>query len=277
MAQVLAINSQVAYGHVGAEAAAFALRRLGHEVCLIPTVQFSNHPGHGGYRGGPVAHHRAENLLQGMLERDLLQNCAAIHSGYLGDGEMARIVLAARQALPEAIYCCDPVMGDGGQVYVKDNVVQAIAQDLVPSANIVTPNAFELSLLTDLSVKNLDEARIAARQLISLGPALVLCSSAAIENGQIATLAVTANEAWVAWTPLIENAPHGTGDTLAAIFLGRYLQSRDFWDVLELSVASVQGLIAAGQEDQLKDIAIVKGQDQIVAPTVIVSVERLVD
>ncbi|MBX9700789.1 MAG: pyridoxal kinase, partial [Acetobacteraceae bacterium] len=48
---ILSIQSWVAYGHVGNAAAVFPLQRLGAEVWAVHTVQFSNHPGHGQFRG----------------------------------------------------------------------------------------------------------------------------------------------------------------------------------------------------------------------------------
>lgn len=275
MASILSINSQVAFGHVGAEAAAFALRRLGHEVSLIPTVQFSNHPGHSGYRGGPVPLSRAKNLLIGMLERDLLDNCAAIHSGYLGAGEMAEVIVHARENLPATLYCCDPVMGDSGQLYVGEDVADAIYQRLVPIADIVTPNAFELSLLTGMTIKYLEDALKASRALLTAGPQIVVCTSAVMEVDRIATMVVTASEAWVAWTPRIDNPPHGTGDTFAALFLGRYLMTENVGNSLSLATASVQGLINAGAGGPLKDIAIIKGQHEISDPRIDVIIETL--
>ena len=51
---VLSIQSQVVYGHVGNSAAAFVLQRQGHAVWQVPTVLFSNHLGKPSYRGRAV-------------------------------------------------------------------------------------------------------------------------------------------------------------------------------------------------------------------------------
>ena len=48
---ILSIQSHVAYGHVGNASATFPMQRLGVEVWPIHTVQFSNHPGYGSFRG----------------------------------------------------------------------------------------------------------------------------------------------------------------------------------------------------------------------------------
>ena len=48
---ILSIQSHVAYGHVGNDAAVFPLQRMGVEVWPIHTVQFSNHTGYGSFTG----------------------------------------------------------------------------------------------------------------------------------------------------------------------------------------------------------------------------------
>ncbi len=69
---ILTIQSDVVFGHVGNAAARFALQRMGLDVLALPTVLFSNHPGHGGFRGRvtPVEDLRA--LLDGLDERGLM-------------------------------------------------------------------------------------------------------------------------------------------------------------------------------------------------------------
>ncbi len=275
MAKILSITSEVAFGHVGAQASTFALNRLGHEVCLIPTVQFSNHPGHQGYQGGPVAPRRMAELLDGMLERGLLDDCAAIHSGYLGSRAAADLVLKAGRALPNAIYCCDPVMGDDGEAYLPTEVIEALRQQLVPRADLITPNAFELSLLSGRAVHDLFDAAAAAVQVLDMGPSLVLCTSAHVEDGRIATIAVTAEGGFVAWSPYLAETPHGAGDAFAALFLGRYLELGEVQGALELTVASLQGLLEAGRPGDTKDIAIIAGQDEITSPSLNVQVEAI--
>src|ERR671939_549202 len=48
---ILSVQSWVSYGHVGNAAALLPLQRLGIEVWAVNTVQFSNHPGRGDWRG----------------------------------------------------------------------------------------------------------------------------------------------------------------------------------------------------------------------------------
>ena len=78
-------------------------------------------------------------------------------------GVVATAVSRVKHARPGAIYCLDPVLGDEGRPYAKPGIAEAIARMLLPLADIVTPNAFELTQLAALPARNPDEARKAWR------------------------------------------------------------------------------------------------------------------
>ena len=113
---VLSIQSSVAYGHVGNNAAVFPLQRLGFSVWPVNTVHFSNHTGYGDWRGFVLPAEDVADVIQGIEDRGVLSECDAVLSGYVGDASVGQVVLDAvarvKAANPRAIYCCDPVMGD---------------------------------------------------------------------------------------------------------------------------------------------------------------------
>ena len=113
---VLSIQSAVAYGHVGNSAAMLPLQRLGFNVWAVDTVHFSNQPAHGTWRGRVIEPAEVREVVAGLEELDLLATCTAVLTGYLGDpgtGDVVEdTVKRVKAANPEAIYCCDPVMGD---------------------------------------------------------------------------------------------------------------------------------------------------------------------
>lgn len=150
---VLSIQSHVVAGHVGNDAAYFALQRLGIEVWPIHTVQFSNHTGHGAWTGQAFAASHVRELVDGLDARGLLGRVGAVLSGYIGSAESGDVIVDAVRRVkaqnPRALYCCDPVMGDVGRgVFVKPDVPQFFAASALGMADIITPNVFELGLLT---------------------------------------------------------------------------------------------------------------------------------
>ena len=117
--KILSIQSSVAYGHVGNSAAVFPLQRLGHEVWPVLTVHFSNHTGYGAWRGPLLAPDDVREVIAGIEDRGVLGEADAVLSGYQGDPAVGAIILdtvaQVKELNPDAVYCCDPVMGDVGR------------------------------------------------------------------------------------------------------------------------------------------------------------------
>jgi len=146
---ILSIQSHVAYGHVGNSAAVFPLQRMGVEVWPVHTVQFSNHPGYGAWRGRTLSAATIRLVVQGIEERGVLGECDGVISGYLGSSDTGEAVLESvgrvKGANPAARYCCDPVIGDVAQgVFVRRGIPEFIKERMLPIADVVTPNQFEL-------------------------------------------------------------------------------------------------------------------------------------
>ncbi|BCW87430.1 Pyridoxal kinase PdxY [Alphaproteobacteria bacterium SO-S41] len=260
--RVLSIQSEVVHGHVGNAAARFALQRLGVDLLALPTVLFSNHPGHGGFSGGVTPVAELDALLEGLEARGFLDGVDAVLSGYLGSADQAETVRAAvlsvKRRNPGAIYLLDPVFGDEGGAYARPGVAEAMAKHLLPLADIVTPNRFELASLTSRRIEDAAAAVSAAR---TLGRKLVLATSVPGAADEIGTAAITPDRAWLAMAARAAHAPSGTGDLLAALFLGWQLKGEDVPAALARATGAVAALIAAS--GTAKDLALIAGQDAL--------------
>jgi pyridoxine kinase len=262
---ILSIQSEVVYGHVGNGAARFALERLGFEVWALPTVQLSNHPGHAKFRGETTSAANLRALLAGIAENGWLNQCAAVISGYLGSADQADVIAEAvgqvKQANPHAIYLCDPVFGDDAGAYAKPGVAEAMARRLVPLADILAPNRFELASLTARSIANASDAITAAR---SLARAEVLVTSVPFGAGNIGSIALTRSEAVATVTPRLEGVPNGTGDLLAAIYLASRLRKCAPRQALEAAASATFAVINASLGAD--ELALIPAQDQLTNP-----------
>ena len=167
---ILSIQSWVAYGHVGNASAIFPLQRLGAEVWGVHTVQFSNHTGYGAWRGQVFGADLIGECVAGIEERGVLGRCDAVLSGYLGSAEIGAAVrdaaLKVKAANPQALWCCDPVIGDTGRgVFVRPGIPEFLRDQALPAADIATPNQFELEWLTGQVITSLDTAKAAITAL----------------------------------------------------------------------------------------------------------------
>jgi pyridoxine kinase len=253
MPRVLALSSHVAYGSVGLAAIVPALQALGHEVVALPTIVLSNHPGHACFSGAEVAPATLEQILDSLDANGWLAGVDAVLTGYLPSEahvEVARSAFArVRAANPSSRLVCDPVLGDEpGGLYIEEAAAAAIAEHLLAVCDLTTPNAFELAWLSGEPVETLEEAVVAARVL---GVPSVLATSIPATELRLATLLVGADAAQACFVPRRDTAPHGTGDLLAALYLGHVLNGEAPRTCLARAVAAVEASIAlsAGQDE----------------------------
>src|SRR5829696_96076 len=179
---ILSIQSHVAFGHVGNASAVFPMQRLGCEVWPIHTVQFSNHTGYGGWKGTVFDAGLIREVMDGIGARGVLGSCDGVLSGYIGAADTGEAILDAvarvKAANPRARYCCDPVIGDVGRgVFVRSGIPEFMRERMVPAADLVTPNQFELDMLSGRSSATLRDARAAVDAVRALGPRAVLVTS----------------------------------------------------------------------------------------------------
>lgn len=279
---ILSIQSHVAYGHVGNSAVLLPLQRRGHNVWPVHTVMLSNHAGYADYGGHAVPPSVLADVIAGLDRRGALARCDAVLSGYLGSAAAGEVVLDAvervRRHRHAAIYCCDPVMGDDGAVYVDATIVQFMRARAAPAADILTPNLFELALLTEVAPDSLAGAPLAqiiaaARSLIGPGrrTAVILITSLAhsgLPPGEAAMAAVDGGGAWLVTTPELPFAapPHGAGDLCAALFCAALLEGGDAAAALSQAASAIQALLDETARRGESELALVAAQQVLVSP-----------
>ncbi len=211
--ELLSIQSSVAFGHVGNSAAVFPLQRLGIEAWAVNTVHFSNHTGYGEWRGPLLSADDLRAVIQGVEERGVLARVAAVLSGYQGAEEVGAVVLdtvaRVKELNPDAIYCCDPVMGDVGRgMFVRPGIPEFMRDRVVPAADVITPNHFELDFLAGRQTRTVSDVLAAIDAVRSEGPSTVLVTSVLTDEtpaGSVDVIAVSDHGAWACRTPLLPN------------------------------------------------------------------------
>jgi pyridoxine kinase len=271
---ILSIQSSVAYGHVGNSAAVFPLQRIGVEVWPVNTVHFSNHTGYGAWRGTVLPAKVVADIIQGIKERGVLQECDGVLSGYMGDASLGEVILDAfkkvQNANPEAVYCCDPVMGDVGRgFFVRPGIPEFMRDRAMPTATIITPNQFELEYLAKRSVTDLESALASVDQVMAFGPTVVLVTSLRRRDAagdRIEMLAVDPGGAFMIETPLLPVEVNGAGDMTAALFFAHWRKSGSIQIALELTTAAVFAVLETTAAAGAREIQLIKAQELIANP-----------
>jgi pyridoxine kinase len=272
--KVLSIQSSVAYGQVGNSAAVFPLQRLGHEVWPVSTVQFSNHTGYGAWRGPMLSAADVRDVITGIEERGVLGQVDVVLSGYQGGQDIGEVILDAvarvKAANPAATYTCDPVMGNARSgCFVLPAIPVLMRERVVLQADLITPNQFELGVLTETEPKDLDSTLESADKARAMGPSSVLVTSVErpdAEPDTLEMLAVTDDGAWLVATPRLPLKANGSGDVTAALFTGHYRSTGNTPDALARTTSSVWDLLRITHESGERELLLVEAQEYYASP-----------
>ena len=245
---VLSIQSQVVFGCAGNSAAVPVLQARGHEVLAVPTALLSNTPYYPRSEGGSLPADLVRRLLEGALERIPHGGVAAVITGWMGSAEtveaVADLLAQFRRAHPGALYLCDPVMGDTDfGFYAEPATARAIAERLVPCADILTPNVFEQTYLAQQGVRP---------------RAGCLRATTGVETspGRIGVSLACDGRTWTTDTPRLANNATGTGDVFSAVFLAERLAGHDAASSLEVAVSTVHLLVDDANRRGLRELPI---------------------
>lgn len=272
---ILSIQSCVSYGHVGNSAVTFPLQRLGVDVWPIHTVLFSNHTGYGQWGGRVFDIEAVRDVFLGIKDRGVLHKCHALLSGYMGSKDLGKVMIEAIEELrkinPDTIYCCDPVMGDVGRgFFVKEGIPEFFKNVMIQYATIITPNHFELEYLSNRKIETIEEAVLAAQEILQMGPKVILITSLLLKNEHnknINMVVVDKNNVFIATTPYIDITLNGTGDITAALFTHFYIKHNyNLAKALEDTIARVYSIIEKTYEENSRELVLIKAQDYLIQP-----------
>lgn len=272
--KILSIQSAVAHGHVGNSAAVFPLQRIGVEVLPVYTVNFSNHTGYGSWRGPMIDPSDVREVITGIEERGVLPQIDAVLSGYQGGEGIGDVIVDAvarvKAANPDAVYACDPVMGNAKSgCFVAPAIPELLRDRVVPVADIITPNQFELGYLTNTSPDTLESTLASVDAAMAMGPSTVLVTSVERPDrveGTIEMLAADGTGAWLVATPHLPMKANGSGDVTAALFTAHYVATGDAKTALERTVSSVFDLLQLTLESDERELQLIQAQESYANP-----------
>lgn len=274
---VIVISSHVVRGSVGNRAAVFALESLGFPVWALPTVVLPWHPGHGPSTRLTFDEHAFDQAIDDLIRAPWLPEVKAVLTGYFGNAaqprSVARLIRALRARNPDLLYVCDPVMGDVGGLYIREETAAAIRDELVPLASVATPNRYELEWLVGGKLSSNAEIIEAA---LSLGPSRMLVTSAVpMMAGGTGNLFLSGKHALLAEHRLIDNPPNGLGDLTSALFLARLLAGVPDERALQLTTASVFEVLARTAKRGGDELTLESDASSLSTPMALVQMRHL--
>ena len=283
MPLALIISSHVAGSRVGGTAQASALVQFRIDSMVVPTVLYGRHPGWGIPGGAPAPIEVMEGMLDGIEANGLFGQTDMVITGYFASAAQVRaaartidaVRASPREATPQGArkptVVVDPTMGDAGKgLYVPVEVAEAIAAELIPRADVVACNAWELQRLTGTDSRD-PQAAVRAGRLLNK-PTLV---SSVHRGNEIGVVYVDRKEAWLAAHAKAERSPNGAGDLLTALYAASILEGQTISYGLARAVGGVAETVTAANIWNAAELPIVAMAARIKQTSPTVRIERL--
>lgn len=178
----------------------------------------------------------------------------AIKIGMLGNAEIiteiADILLKKAKNTPIIL---DPVMvATSGDLLLEQNAVEFLKKKLISRALIVTPNIDEAQILSQMTIKNLDDMKKSALEIKKLGAKNVLIKGGHLEfkDNKIHSILLDENGNFykISNNKISVKSLHGTGCTLASAISCNFANKID----LVLAVKKANSYVFKSVKNNLK-------------------------
>ena len=259
------INDIAGFGRCSTTVSLPVISVMKVQVCPVPTSVLSNH------LGFPLCHFddytsHMRDYIKVWSELGLTFD--GLYCGFLGNEEQINIVREFVEMFRPPLFLLDPVMGDHGRAYssITETHIQKM-KELLPLADIITPNITEACLLTGTPWK---DGEWTMQELSGLCERLAdICQQESVTSGEAST-GTTANGASIVitgirqgdslvnflWddgvyttvsTPIAGASRPGTGDIFASILAADAVRGETLLSSVQ-KAANFVGLCIAGSE-----------------------------
>ncbi|EHS56161.1 bifunctional hydroxymethylpyrimidine kinase/phosphomethylpyrimidine kinase [Paenibacillus sp. Aloe-11] len=245
VARALTIAGSDSGGGAGIQADLKTFQELGvYGMSAITAVTVQNTLGvHGVY---PLQQEAAAEQIE-AVGSDL--GVDALKTGMLFDVGIIRLVSEQIRRFGWEKVVIDPVMiAKGGAALLQSEAVQALQDDLLPLALVVTPNIPEAEALTGINIRTMEDRREAARHISNMGPKFVVIKGGHADesenSGQIVDLLFDGTAFTELGGKRVRTVhTHGTGCTFSAAITAELAKGRSVSEAISNGKAFIQAAI----------------------------------
>jgi len=170
---------------------------------------------------------------------------AALKSGMLATAPLVSTVATASRERALERYVLDPVMvATSGDRLLEEDAVRTLVEELLPLADLVTPNLPEAEILANMRVRAPDQMREAAHRILGLGAGMVLLKGGHLEGDVVDVLVGPDIEREWRRPRIDTRHTHGTGCTLSAAIAAGLALGNPLPDAVERGIRFIDRAIA---------------------------------
>lgn len=231
--KIALINDMSGFGRCSIAVELPIISHMRVQCCPIPTSIFSNHTGFESFYYQDFT----EQMIPYIEEwKKLGLKFDGICSGFLGSARQIEILrnFFIHFKTENTLVILDPVMGDYGLPYsTYTEEMCRLMKELIPYADIITPNLTEACILTDTPYKDLwkiRELRELAEKLSIRGPRKIVITGI-LQGSYVANYCYEAGrEPSIIKTHKVGTSRCGTGDIFASIIAADAVNGVEFYE-----------------------------------------------
>ena len=207
-----------------------------HGTCAITALTAQNTQGVSAVHPVPARHLRAE--LDAVFDDFAI---IAVKTGMLGDARTVRCVARELARRKPRWIVVDPVMiATSGARLLDRNAVKVLIENLIPLADVLTPNLPEAEALTGMGIKTAREGERAAAVLREFGAKAVLLKGGHGRGREVVDRWFDARGGFEIRNRKLPFEAHGTGCTLSAALAAELAKGRAPRAAARRAIAFVQ-------------------------------------
>lgn len=171
----------------------------------------------------------------------------AAKTGMLANRTIIRAVTEVLEEYRQLQVVVDPVaFTSTGYPLLEPNAMQSLQEELIPRADIITPNLREATALSGVEIENDDDMRRAAEVILERGAVAVLVKGGHRSDSADDLYVDGSREIWLRAEHIDTDHTHGTGCSLSAAIAAGLARGLPLIDAIERAKGFVNAGLRAG-------------------------------
>ncbi len=171
----------------------------------------------------------------------------AVKTGMIPSAPLIKVIAAALKKYKAGNIVVDPVMvATSGAALMKDEALEAMKEELIPLATVITPNIPEAQALLGRKIGSESEIEEAAKSLCEAHGCSVLIKGGHGTNDANDYLYQKSGGTWLRAERINNPNTHGTGCTLSSAIAANLAKGEDLIDAIRHAKEYLTGALAYG-------------------------------